>query len=94
MFFAFLPGIPAADLKEHERQKQGSRNDSGSEDDEPAAKRSKPEGLLGNAPALMPGMPNMMQGMMHPPGMPPGMHMGPMMGMGHMGGPPFMPHPR
>lgn len=87
-----MEGIPSADLKEHERQKQGSRgNDSGSDDDEPAAKRPKPEGLLGNAPGVMQGMPGMMPGMMPPPGMGPGMPMGHMMQMGHMG-PPFM-HP-
>lgn len=86
MFFVYLPGIPAADLREHERQKQGSRpsNDSGSDDDEPTTKRPKPEGLLGNAPGVMQGVPNMVPGMMPPPGMPPGMGMGPMMQMGHM----------
>lgn len=90
MFFVYLPGIPPNDLKEHERQKQGSRgNDSGSDDDEPAAKRAKPEGLLGNAPGVMTGMPGMVQGMMPPPGLAPGMSMGHMMSMG----PPFMTHP-
>ncbi|CAH1100615.1 unnamed protein product [Psylliodes chrysocephalus] len=81
-----MEGIPAADLREHERQKQGSRpsNDSGSDDDEPTTKRPKPEGLLGNAPGVMQGVPNMVPGMMPPPGMPPGMGMGPMMQMGHM----------
>ncbi|XP_072382789.1 BUB3-interacting and GLEBS motif-containing protein ZNF207 [Diabrotica undecimpunctata] len=89
-----MEGIPAADVREHERQKQGSRpaNDSGSDDDEPAVKRPKPEGLLGTAPGVMQGMPNMVPGMMPPPGMPPGMPMGPMMQMGPMG-PHFMPHP-
>lgn len=82
-------GIPAADLKEHERQKQGSRsNDSGSDDDEPTNKRVKTEGLLGNAPGVMQGVPGMMPGMIPPPSLPPGMQMGHMM---HMG-PPFM-HP-
>lgn len=89
MFFVYVPGIPPNDLKEHERQKQGSRGtDSGSDDDEPAAKRLKPEGLLGNAPGVIPGVPNMVQGMMPPPGLAPGMPMGPMMSMG----PPFMTH--
>lgn len=98
-----MEGIPPNDLKEHERQKQGARGtDSGSDDDEPASKRAKPEGLLGNAPAGAMGMPPtrphhppgpmppgmLPPGMMPPPGMPPGIHMGPMM---HMG-PPFM-HP-
>ncbi|CAG9864933.1 unnamed protein product [Phyllotreta striolata] len=88
-----MEGIPGADLREHERQKQGSRpsNDSGSDDDEPTTKKAKPEGLLGNAPGMMQGMPNMVAGMMPPPGMPPGMAMGPMMQMGPMG-PHFM-HP-
>lgn len=91
MFFVYLPGIPPNDLKEHEKQKQGSRsNDSGSDDDEPAAKKAKPEGLLGNAPNVMPGVPNMVQGMMPPPGMAPGMAMGHMMSPM---GPPFMAHP-
>ncbi|KAG5886604.1 hypothetical protein JTB14_001028 [Gonioctena quinquepunctata] len=75
-------GIPAADLREHERQKQGSKNnDSGSDDDEPATKRSKPEGLLGSAPGLLQGGPGMVTGMMPPPGM----QMGHMMPMGPMG---------
>lgn len=84
-----MEGIPSADLKEHDRQKQGSRsNDSGSDDDEPALKRPKPEGLLGNAPPGMPGgvpgHPMVPPGMMAPPpGMPPGMSM---MSMGPMGG--------
>ncbi|XP_050302123.1 BUB3-interacting and GLEBS motif-containing protein ZNF207 [Anthonomus grandis grandis] len=87
-----MEGIPPADLKEHERQKQNSRGADSSDEDEPANKKMKPEGLLGNAPpGMAAAMPHgMMQGMMHPPpGMPPGMQM---MSMGHMGGPPFM-HP-
>lgn len=36
-------GIPPEDLKEHERQKTGAK--SGSDDDEPATKRNKPEGI-------------------------------------------------
>lgn len=90
--FYFFKGIPAADLKEHERQKQNSRGPDSSDDDEPVNKRPKPEGLLGNAPPGMPGgmPPGMVPGMMHPPpGMPHGMQM---MSMGPMGGPPFM-HP-
>ncbi|XP_023023234.1 bub3 interacting GLEBS and Zinc finger domain protein [Leptinotarsa decemlineata] len=83
-----MEGIPAADLREHERQKQGSRNDSGSEDDEPALKRSKPEGLLGSSPGLVQGMPGMITGMMGPPGM----QMGPMMSMGPVGSH-FLHHP-
>lgn len=77
-------------MKEHERQKQSTRGDS-SDEDEPANKRPKPEGLLGNAPPGMPAMlpHGVLPGMMAPGGMPHGMHM---MHMGHMGGPPFM-HP-
>lgn len=86
MFYVYLPGIPPNDLKEHERQKQGSRgNESGSDDDEPAIKRTKPEGLLGSAPGMVPGVAGMVQGMMPPPGMP----MGAMLQMA----PPFMTHP-
>lgn len=86
----FFQGIPPNDLKEHERQKQGTRgNDSGSDDDEPSQKKVKQEGLLGNAPGVMQGMPGMMQGMMPPPGMPPGIPMGHMMPMG----PHFAMHP-
>lgn len=86
-----LLGIPAADLKEHERQKAGGRDDS-DDDDEPAAKKIKPEGLLGTAPGVIPGM---VPGMMPPhpglPGMTPGIPMGPMMSMNPMA-PHFM-HP-
>lgn len=35
-------GIPAEDLRDHERQKTGAK--SGSDEDEPATKRNKPEG--------------------------------------------------
>ncbi|CAG9767292.1 unnamed protein product [Ceutorhynchus assimilis] len=89
-----MEGIPAADLKEHERQKQNSKGES-SDEDEPASKRPKPEGLLGNAPPGIPvAMPQMNQMMpqMISHGMPPGMHHM-MHTMGHMGGPPFMHHP-
>lgn len=37
-----MDGIPAEDLKEHEKQKTGGKSES--EDDEPTAKRPKPEG--------------------------------------------------
>lgn len=80
-----MEGIPPNDLKEHERQRNGGRAGSPSSgEDEPAPKKTKPEGLLGTAPGVMGG-----SGMM-PHGMPghPGMQMGqfhPMMGaMGHM----------
>lgn len=39
-----MDGIPPEDLKEHERQKTGSGGRSDSDDDEPASKRTKPEG--------------------------------------------------
>lgn len=40
-----MDGIPPEDLKEHERQKTGSGGRSDSDDDEPASKRAKPEGM-------------------------------------------------
>lgn len=68
----------------------GTRGDSDDDDDEPAIKKPKPEGLLGTAPGVS--VQGMVPGMMPPPmGMPPGIPMGPMMSMGHMA-PPFM-HP-
>ncbi|XP_021942194.1 BUB3-interacting and GLEBS motif-containing protein ZNF207 isoform X2 [Zootermopsis nevadensis] len=99
-----MEGIPPEDIKEHERQKQGKQIQGGrpgspsSGEDEPAPKKAKPEGLLGNGPG--PG--GMMQGMMPPQGpmhhhsMAPMGQFGPSMGhhmMGPMGppiGPPFM----
>ncbi|XP_044758176.1 BUB3-interacting and GLEBS motif-containing protein ZNF207 isoform X1 [Coccinella septempunctata] len=78
-----MEGIPPADLKEHEKQRQGG-NDSGSDDEPTPNKKLKQEHALGNAPGPHP--PGMMPpGMMPPPGMPPGMPMMPM-------GPPFI-HP-
>lgn len=38
-----MDGIPPEDLKEHERQKSGNTK-SESDEDEPATKRTKPEG--------------------------------------------------
>lgn len=87
-FFSFFVGIPPVDLKEHERQRQGSRGSGSDDDDEPAAKKAKPEGLLGTAPAMMQAMPGMVPTSMMPPGlpgMPPGLSMGPVMQMGPMG---------
>ncbi|KAG8036166.1 hypothetical protein G9C98_004746, partial [Cotesia typhae] len=67
-----MEGIPPNDLKEHERQRNGGRPGSPSSgEDEPAQKKSKPEGLLGSAPGAMPSNSGMMPGMMQ--GMPPGM---------------------
>ncbi|KAJ9586553.1 hypothetical protein L9F63_028403, partial [Diploptera punctata] len=51
-----MEGIPPDDVKEHERQKQGKQMQGGrpgspsSGEDEPAPKKAKPEGLLGNGP--------------------------------------------
>ncbi|XP_069689108.1 BUB3-interacting and GLEBS motif-containing protein ZNF207 isoform X2 [Periplaneta americana] len=103
-----MEGIPPEDIKEHERQKQGKQMQGGrpgspsSGEDEPAPKKTKPEGLLGNGPGPLPGPGGMMQGMMppqgpmHPHPMAPMSQFGPPMGhpmMGPMGppmGPPFM----
>ncbi|KAJ9595506.1 hypothetical protein L9F63_013271, partial [Diploptera punctata] len=102
-----MEGIPPDDVKEHERQKQGKQMQGGrpgspsSGEDEPAPKKAKPEGLLGNGPGPLPGPGGMMQGMMPPQGpmphhMAPMGQFGPPMGhpmMGPMGppmGPPFM----
>jgi hypothetical protein len=89
-----MEGIPANDLKEHERQRNGGRPGSPSSgEDEPAPKKTKPEGLLGSAPGAMSGSNMMSHGMSGHPGMSvgqfqPSMHH--VMGsMGHVG-PPFM----
>lgn len=86
-----MEGIPAADLKEHERVKQGGPD---SDDDEPLPKRIKPEGLLGTAPGTIPS-PGLVPGLMPPtlhPGMAAGIPMGHLLGhMGHLGHP-FLPH--
>lgn len=98
-----MEGIPPNDLREHERVRSGGTN-SGSDDDEPAQKKAKPEGLLGSAPGQLPSAAGMMTGMMPPMQMgpngmmgqfPPHMAAAPHM-MGHMGphmGSPFMGHP-
>lgn len=39
-----MDGIPAEDLKEHERQRTGAKSES--EEDEPAHKRARAEGKL------------------------------------------------
>lgn len=102
MSILFNAGIPPVDLKEHERQRQGGRGSGSDDDDEPSAKKMKPEGLLGSAPAAAmmqaaaaAGMPaGMMPPGMVPPGlhgMPPGLSMGPVMQMNPMA-PPFL-HP-
>lgn len=93
-----MEGIPAADLKEHEKQRQGKSGSGSDDDDEPASKKTKPEGLLGTAPGPLPSATGMVTGMMPPHvGMPPQFppHMGPPHMMGHMGhlGPPFMAPP-
>lgn len=86
-----MEGIPPADLKEHERQRNGRPGSPSSGEDEPAPKKNKPEGLLGQAPLLttglhtLPAHHGMPMGQFH--------HSMPhMMGsMGHVGAP-FMPH--
>ncbi|XP_046428232.1 BUB3-interacting and GLEBS motif-containing protein ZNF207 isoform X1 [Neodiprion pinetum] len=95
-----MEGIPPNDAKEHERQRNGGRPGSPSSgEDEPAPKKSKPEGLLGSAPGAVPTGSSMMTGVMpglsahH--GMPPHMgqfppHMHQMMGPMGPVGPPFM----
>lgn len=92
-----MEGIPAADLKEHEKQKNGNRSES--DDDEPVTKKAKPEGggMMGMVatPQQNMVMTNMMaphmMGQFGPMGM---MPMGPM--PPYMGAPPgmqmFPPH--
>jgi hypothetical protein len=41
-----MEGIPANDIKEHEKQKNGNKSDS--DDDEPASKKAKPESKVTN----------------------------------------------
>uniref|UniRef100_A0A1L8DD90 Putative zinc finger protein 207-like isoform x1 n=1 Tax=Nyssomyia neivai TaxID=330878 RepID=A0A1L8DD90_9DIPT len=84
-----MEGIPAEDIREHERAKNGNKSDS--DDDEPTSKRTKPE--LGGMGAAMPVMPNMMAphllgqyGQMNPMlghmgPIPPGAYMNPGAGM-------------
>ncbi|GAB0089920.1 BUB3-interacting and GLEBS motif-containing protein ZNF207 [Sergentomyia squamirostris] len=73
-----MEGIPAEDLRDHDKQKNGSKSDS--DDDEPAVKKVKPDVPGIGGPGGMPVMPNMI---------PPhllgqyGHQVGPM--MGHMG---------
>lgn len=97
-----MEGIPADDLKEHEKQKSkgGGPTRPGSPssgEDEPVPKKTKPDGVpngpVATAPAVQmplmrPAMPPGMMPGLGPPGMfgPPGMH--PI--MGHMGHP-FLP---
>lgn len=86
-----MEGIPEADVREHERLKNGNKSES--EDDEPTVKKQKTNdgyaahgaGLAGAAPAA-----NMMMNMMHQfGGMPPHMMMGGVPGF--MGAAPGMP---
>ncbi|XP_055707378.1 BUB3-interacting and GLEBS motif-containing protein ZNF207 isoform X3 [Phlebotomus papatasi] len=54
-----MEGIPAEDIREHERAKNGNKSDS--DDDEPTVKKSKPDGGGGmGSGGGMPVMPNMM----------------------------------
>lgn len=63
-----MEGIPAEDIREHERQKNGNKSES--EDDEPVAKKHKPqEGAVGGvsvagAAAANPSVSGMMMNMM------------------------------
>lgn len=85
-----MEGIPSEDLKEHERQRNGGRPGSPSSgEDEPAPKKTKPEGLLGSAPGIL-GSSGMIPHGMSMNQFPPSMHHM----MGHMGHhvPPFMGH--
>lgn len=56
-----MEGIPAQDLKDHEKNKNGNKSES--DDDEPSAKKNKLEPAAAAA-ALPPQM--MMQNMVHP----------------------------
>lgn len=94
-----MEGIPPNDAKEHEKQRNGGRAGSPSSgEDEPAQKKSKPEGLLGSAPGAMPTNSSMMPSgavmQAHHPGIPQMGQYGPPMHsmMGHLGhvGPPYM----
>ncbi|XP_034952539.1 BUB3-interacting and GLEBS motif-containing protein ZNF207 [Chelonus insularis] len=86
-----MEGIPPNDVKEHEKQRNGGRPGSPSSgEDEPAQKKSKPEGLLGSAPGAM-STGSMVPGVI--PGMPMGQYpppMHPMMGPIGPVGPPFI----
>lgn len=55
-----MEGIPAQDLKDHEKQRNGNKSES--EDDEPTAKKNKLEPVA--ATSMPPQM--MMQNMVHP----------------------------
>jgi hypothetical protein len=59
-----MEGIPAQDLKDHEKNKNGNKSDS--DDDEPSAKKNKLEPMAVAQAAMPPQMmmPNMAQ--MHP----------------------------
>ncbi|KAH8263761.1 hypothetical protein KR044_013409 [Drosophila immigrans] len=77
-----MDGIPAEDLRDHERQKNGGKSDS--EDDEPAAKKKVEYPMSVPPPMMMP--PNMM-----PPHMLGQYGMSMMQQMQHM--PPLPPYP-
>lgn len=83
-----MEGIPADDLKEHEKQKNGNQSDS--DDEGPSSKKSKPDQPMMPMPPNSMVMPNMMAPHMMQQfggmGMMPMGHMPP-----YMGGPPGMP---
>lgn len=57
-----MEGIPAQDLKDHEKQKNGNKSES--DDDEPSAKKNKIEPAVVAAATMQPQM--MMPNMVHP----------------------------
>jgi hypothetical protein len=64
-----MEGIPAQDLKDHERQKSGNGNKSESDDDEPSAKKNKIESQIASSAATGTIPPQMMMHNMVHPGM-------------------------
>uniref|UniRef100_D3TPM0 Zinc finger protein n=1 Tax=Glossina morsitans morsitans TaxID=37546 RepID=D3TPM0_GLOMM len=84
-----MDGIPAEDLREHERQKNGGKSDS--DDEEPAAKKKVEIPLTAPPPMMMPPnmMPPHMMGQYAQYGMMP--HMAPMPPFLGPGGIPMMP---
>lgn len=57
-----MEGIPAQDLKDHEKQKNGNKSES--DEDEPSAKKNKIEPAVVAAATMQPQM--MMPNMVHP----------------------------
>lgn len=59
-----MEGIPAQDLKDHEKTKNGSKSES--DEDEPSVKKNKLETAAAAAPTAMPPQMMMQPNMMHP----------------------------